>query len=137
MNRVALGLALLASVGSASVGSATSTAASQTPPAARPADAIARLVAYLNSTHGLWVNGVMPNIHLPATATHDEVVRHALRGYDGLTTSHVLVVRHVNIEGSDVRDTAALVDTNLGQRIVLMGYDARMGWLTKVFDTSH
>lgn len=133
MNRVALVLALLASV----VGSATSPAAAQTPPAARPADAIDRLVVYLNSTNGLWVNGVMPNIRLPATATHAEVVRHALRGYDGLTRSHILVVRHVNIDGSDARDTAALVDTNLGQRIVLMGYDARMGWLTKVFDTSH
>ena len=132
MNRVALVLALLASASSA-----TSTAASQTPPAARPADAIDRLVVYLNSTHGLWVNGVMPTIRLPASATHDEVVRHALHGYDGLTTSHVLVVRHVSIEGGDVRDTAALVDTNLGQRIVLMGYDARAGWLTKVFDTSH
>lgn len=131
MNRFALVLALLATVGS------VSTAASQTPPATRSADAITRLVAYLNSTNGLWVNGVMPRIPLPATATHDEVVRYALRGYDGLTRSHILVVRHVNIDGSDARDTAALVDTNLGQRIVLMGYDARMGWLTKVFDTSH
>lgn len=132
MNRFAIVLALLASIGSAA-----STATSQAPPATRSGDAITRLVAYLNSTNGLWVNGAMPNIPLPATATHDEVVRYALRGEGGIRTSHVIVVRHVDLHGSDARDTAALVDTNLGQRIVLMGYDARMGWLTKVFDTSH
>jgi len=46
-------------------------------------------------------------------------------------------VRHVQLFGGDSRNLAALVDTNLGQRIVLMGEGERMGWLTKVFDTSH
>lgn len=110
----------------------------ENPPEAGPAsdDAIGRLVAYLHTTGGMWVNGLSPNLHLPATATPDEVVARALRGYDGLRTSQVVLVRHVDLEGGDVRDTAALVDTNLGQRIVLMGYDPRLGWDTKVFDTS-
>ncbi len=108
------------------------------PPDAAPAsgDAIDRLVAYLRTTGGMWVNGLSPTLHLPATATPDEVAARALRGYDGLRTTHVVLVRHVDLGDSDVRDTAALVDTNLGQRIVLMGFDRARGWDTKVFDTS-
>jgi len=119
-------------------GGASSAPSSTAPTSTVPStadDPIARLVAYLDSTGGLWVNGVMPNILLPAMATPADIVQRALQGYDGLTSHHIVEVRHIDFDSSDIRDSAALVDTNLGQRIVLFGFDERFGWATKVFGT--
>lgn len=103
-------------------------------PASPDHGAIEALVTHLQSTHGLWVNGVQPQIDLPEQTPAAQIVARALRGYDGIGMPHVLEVRAVHVDEESPMRSAALVDTALGRRIVLFGYaGARDGWSTKVF----
>ena len=112
------------------------------PPAA-VADPIDRLVADLLSSYGLWENGVFPILGLPETASTDEVVAKTFKmtGFDkGQVTSYkVLKIRQVHIRGSlpDLY-TAVLVQTDFGEKIVLLKYvGASVGWWSRVYDANH
>jgi hypothetical protein len=102
-------------------------------------DAIEQLVARLSATHGLWINGAFPIIKLPAEAAVEQVISNVfeMTGFDkGHVTEHSLVtVRPVKI-GATFSDTytAALVETDLGPKIILLKYQgSTLGWWSRVY----
>jgi hypothetical protein len=103
-------------------------------------DAIERLVERLSPTHGLWTNGLSPLIELPETATVAEVIARVfwMTGFDqGHVTSHqILETREVQVPASlPDRYTAVRVQTNFGEKIVLIQYQGEAaGWWSRVFD---
>jgi hypothetical protein len=64
---------------------------------ATPSDSVDRLVSRLSSD-GLWQNGVVPILPLPANATAEEIVPGEFSGH--AVSYKVLSVRQVHIQGS-------------------------------------
>ena len=101
-------------------------------------DPISTLSQRLNESGGLWVNGLFPNIDLPPTATLTEVLNQAIK-YSGFDEGHInkykiITVRHVTLnDGMNNEYTAALIDSDLGQKIFLMRY-MRNTWWTRFFN---
>jgi hypothetical protein len=106
----------------------------------RTPDPIDRLVAELSASH-LWQNGSLPILDLPETASPEQVIERTLamitfdKGH--VTSYRISKVRQVHIRGSlpDLY-TAALVQTNFGEKIVLLKYNvgARSPWWSRVYD---
>ena len=99
-------------------------------------DSIDHLVARL-SANPLWQNGRSPAIDLPEHASAEQVVAKVFEmiSFDkGKVTKHRIVkVRRVEIQRSPY--TAALVETELGEKVVLFGFvGGRLGWWSRVFD---
>ena len=104
---------------------------------AKGADPIDALVARLNAD-SLWVNGQVPIITLPATAKHREVIAayFAAVSFDpGRVKRHkILSIRKVVLKNSYASDYfAALVETDLGKKIVLFRRD-RTSWWTRSYE---
>lgn len=97
-------------------------------------DPIGRLMANLSATHGLWMNGRSPAIRLPETASTGQVLEQVFRmtGFDQghVTSFKILTTRQIRLDGGSY--TAALVQTNLGEKVVL--FTAGGGW-SRVFDS--
>src|SRR6266496_2889907 len=97
-------------------------------------DQIDYLVADLSATRGMWINGVSPIIHLPENASPKQVLDQVFQmtGFDRGHVKHykILKVRRVHIDGGLY--TAALVETDLGKKIVLFSAGGR--W-SRVYDT--
>ncbi len=108
-----------------------------------PSDEIDRLVVQLSRSYGLWQNGLSPIIHLPRDAPVEQVLSRVFKmtGFDAghVKNYRVLKTRKVRITGSvpDVY-TAALVDTDLGRKIVLLRpyQNPTDGWWTRVYDAA-
>jgi hypothetical protein len=105
-------------------------------------DPIDWLVSNLSATHGTWVNGVSIGISLPKTASTSEVIARVFEmptfGAEKVTSYKILKIRQVRIPGSPPSDlyTAVLVQTNLGEKIVLLQYTGHiLGWFQRVYDT--
>jgi hypothetical protein len=109
---------------------------------AKNPDPIDRLVADLSASHGLWVNGGYPQLKLPDNASSDEVIKRFFEkvGFDeGHVTNYgILTIREVEIQNAwENPYTAALVETNLGEKIVLFRYEGnRIGWWCRAFDAN-
>ena len=101
-------------------------------------DPFEHLVKQLEPRLGTWTNGIYPNLGLPKSASVPEVVARlfeVISFTDGRVTEHrVLETRPLAI--SSERYTAALCETNLGRKIVLMRLDSQRNWWTRVFDAS-
>jgi hypothetical protein len=101
-------------------------------------DSIARLVAELSNSP-LWFNGLFPDLHLPPTATVEQVVasvfEHISLDHGKVTSHSVLQQEQVKIASEPREYTAALVETNFGRKIVLLQYQGN-GWWSRVFDES-
>ena len=104
-------------------------------------DPIERLVKRLSSTHGLWINGIYPTFNLPPTAKTKQVVAEVFRmtNFNQGRVIHYKVVqtREVQISvGMPLeRYTAALVQTNLGEMIVLIQYQGKTSeWWCRVYN---
>lgn len=100
-------------------------------------DPIGHLVTKLSSDH-LWQNGASPTIDLPATASPELVVAKVFKlvsSDQGAVSSYdVLEIQQVHITGSlPDQYTAVLVQTNLGQKIVLLQY-TEQGWWSRMYD---
>jgi hypothetical protein len=100
-------------------------------------DAISRKVKTLDPH--LWTNGLSPDIDLPATASTAEVLAKMFplmgfaRGH--VTTHRVLTERDVRVGFDPLPYRVSLVDTDLGQKIVFLRYEAESkGWWTRVYD---
>ncbi|MFI5380219.1 MAG: M56 family metallopeptidase, partial [Tepidisphaerales bacterium] len=109
-------------------------------PAAAPGP-IERLAERLSSDQ-LWQNGLAPMITLPQTASTEEVVSKVfdMTSFGQAKTgkeNRILEVKQVRIPGSlPDQYTAAVVETNLGQKIVLINYaGGRVGWWSRVYDS--
>jgi hypothetical protein len=99
-------------------------------------DPIDELVQKL-SADPLWLNGRYPDLDLAADAPTDQLIARVLErtGFeDGYVKTHrILETRVVRIKG-EIADSylAALVDTDLGRKIVLLKYE-RTGWWSRVY----
>ncbi len=105
-----------------------------------PSDPIDALVAQLSKAGGIWVNGITPVLDFPETTPTAEIVAAYFQKVsfsEGEITSQTLQeVRQVRIADSlpNEQYTAALVETNLGRKILLMQYSQHSGWWCRVFD---
>ena len=99
--------------------------------------AIDRLVTRLAASP-LWVNGLSPNLDVPATAKPDEVLTQMFTriSFDrGRVTKHtILTTKIVRIPPESEPYTAVALDTNLGPKLVLMKHQGNAGFWTRVFD---
>lgn len=96
-------------------------------------DPIGRLVARLNGSGGLWVNGIAPLLEYPATVDPEVLVGKILAGYSwaGDKPFRILESREVAIDDQTYR--ALLVDTAAGPKIVLLQHHSSRGdWWSKV-----
>jgi hypothetical protein len=114
---------------------------------ARTPDAIDRLVADLSSTHGMWLNGYFHDVKLPRTASTEQVVEQYFREavFDTgranapltrVTNYKILKIRQVHIPDFNESDsyTAVLVQTNFGQKIILLKRGD--GWWSRAYDAN-
>lgn len=105
-------------------------------------DAIDQLVVKLSASHGLWVNGMSPTLGLPASASTDQALARVFEMMEfdrGRVTVHQTVtIRKVEIAGGPSGlYTAALLDTNLGRKIVLLRHEGESaGWWCRVCDAT-
>ena len=108
----------------------------ESPSQAEVADPIDALVADLGDTHGRWNHGLSPDLRLPETATIDEVLTRMFTWIsfdEGRVTEHRIVEqREVRIDEHSAPLTAVRVATNLGDKVVLLRYEA-MGWWTRAY----
>ena len=100
-------------------------------------DPIGKLTKKLDETHGMWVNGLSPTLDLPQTATSDEVLLRIIAVNRLGTNVGTLEVRkdwpiQVFAPGGD-RYTAALVELDVGKRIILFRWEGNTWW-SRVFE---
>jgi hypothetical protein len=97
-------------------------------------DPIDQLVVKLSSLNGMWTNGGCRSIHLPKTASAEELVTQLwkMREFPGDKSYKILQVRQVSIDGPVFSPlyTAVLVQTNVGRKIVFFEYQGEVsgGW---------
>lgn len=101
-------------------------------------DAIDWLVAGLGSS-GNWSDGIVSSVHLPETASTEEIVPNAFKQQDRFNKlpTEYKIVESRKVEFPLVRDkyTAALVQTSAGQKIVLFKFDGNgIGWWYRIYD---
>lgn len=107
-----------------------------------PPDPIDHLVADFSKSYGLWENGFFPSLGLPQTAPPEQVIKKTFQ-MTGFNNGHVsdyeiLKTRQVRIPGSS-QDlyTAAMVRTDLGEKIVMFKYDGpHVGWWSRIYDAN-
>jgi hypothetical protein len=108
-------------------------------PASGSPDPINSLVTRLNADP-LWCNGIFPTITLPADAQPEAVLAEAAKrvGFDHgyMKTFHILQVRSVELTASgEGKMKAALIDSDLGTKILLFGHGGEAaGWWTRFYD---
>lgn len=81
-----------------------------------------------------------PNLELPATATTDQVIARVfdMTGFEEghVTRYRVLETRQVQIGSRPDMYTAAVVQTDLGNKVVLLKYEsAATRWWSRVYDS--
>jgi hypothetical protein len=97
------------------------------------------VIKRLNSSNGLWMNGGCPILDLSSNATPQEVVSQAV-GKWSLNDGKINNYRIVEARKIDLRYRAgcyaALIDSNLGKKILLFEYigGARGNWWTRFID---
>jgi hypothetical protein len=108
--------------------------------AAAKSDPITTLVEKISASRGLWLNGSYPILGLPASASADEVLARMFEmtsfAEGRVKQYRILETRLVQISGSPPNTCiAALVRTELGDKIVLLRYEGTpMGWWSRVYD---
>ncbi len=105
-------------------------------------DPIDLLVADFSASHGLFMNGIFPDLNLPKTAAQEQVVKRALEMH-GFTNEQVASHKILSIRQVQIPDiypdlyTAALVRTTVGEKIVLFQYQLpAFGWWSRVEDAN-
>jgi hypothetical protein len=103
-------------------------------------DPIDEIGQKLNSDKtGLWVNGVFPAINLPADVKADTVIKEAITkvGFDKgyIKTFKIVEVRQLRLDALGMQNcSAALIETDLGTKVLLFKYDKNSSWWTRFFD---
>ncbi len=99
-------------------------------------DPIDTLVAKLNTTYGMWINGEYPPIELPSDATVEAVLAQAVNlwGFDQghINTYRIQKVRQVLLDTETY--SAALVESDLGKKILLFKHERDNHWWTRFYD---
>jgi hypothetical protein len=102
-------------------------------------DPISALIQKLNASNGLWVNGTYPYISLPPDAKPEEVISQAVKmtgfGQGHIKTYQIREVHQIQLN-SGLMETfsAALVESDLGTKILLFKHEGRNRWWTRFYD---
>jgi type II secretory pathway component GspD/PulD (secretin) len=101
-------------------------------------DLLDQFVANL-TTNTLWMNGVFSTTDLPSTTPVELILKLALEkdqpNIGQVTNYTILKTRQVHFSSSNDERTAALVQTNVGKKIVLFKYRGpAIGWWMRVYD---
>jgi hypothetical protein len=107
-------------------------------------DPIAVLVEDLSASHGAWRNGLVPDLGLAGDTPIEALVARRfetplldgkISQFDVVDSRNITITeRGVELPRSDY--TAVLVNTNLGQKIVILRFNVASGkWFNKVFDS--
>ena len=100
-------------------------------------DPINTLVAKLNATKGMWINGLYPKIELPSDSTCAQILAEAIKmtGFDQghIKSYKILEVREVKLIPNEEVFSAALIESDLGMKIFLFKYEGNMGWFTRFY----
>jgi hypothetical protein len=104
-------------------------------------DPVDRLVTGLSASNGIWQDGSSPRLDLPETASPELVVRAVFLktrfGRRQVKHCYILKIRQVQIPGGLTDDyTAVLVQTDLGEKIVLYHFFPEIGCWNRVFDVT-
>jgi hypothetical protein len=105
-------------------------------------DPIDRLVADYSASRGFFVKGIFPDLNLPKTASQEQVITRALEMHgftkEQVAGARILTIRQVHIQGIYPElYTAALVQTSIGEKIVLFQYqEPAFGWWSQVEDAN-
>jgi hypothetical protein len=103
-------------------------------------DAIDWFVAEIGSSYGGWQNGAVLSVALPETASAEEVVSNIsktlwyekeFKGYN------ILEIRQIHFPLLSTAYTAALIQMDKGQKIILYERLGTSGWEFKVFDAKN
>ena len=102
-------------------------------------DPIDSLVQRLNATHGMWINGLYPDINLPANAQPEEVLAAAVKmtGFDQghIKSFKIESLRQVELMAAGQQTfSVALVDTDFGKKIFMFRPERNNGWWTRFYD---
>jgi hypothetical protein len=97
------------------------------------------LVSRLNSSHGLWVNGIYPIIDLPPDAKPGEVVNLAIKitefDQGHIKTYKMQEIREVRLNTGQLESyQAALIESDLGTKIFLFKPERNNRWWTRFYD---
>ena len=104
-------------------------------------DPINRLVANLSASQGQWQKGDSPQLDLPEDATPEQVIKKVflMTSFDQghVKNCIILKMQRVHIENSLAEFfTAALVQTDFGEKIVVFQYLPVVGWWSRVFEVN-
>jgi hypothetical protein len=105
-------------------------------------DPIDALAQELNASNGLWINGLYPDISLPPDATPEDVLAQAAKmsGFDQghIKTYHIREVRQVQLNTGQMENySAALVESDLGTKILLFKHEGNNRWWTRFYAVPH
>jgi len=120
---------------------ATLVLASCAGPKVAATDPIDTLVARLNASMGLWVNGIWQGVGLPADATPQEVLSAGVKVWifnqGSIKTYRIQEVRKLTelpVGENQPPYMAALIESDLGTRICLFRPDMHNGWSVRFYD---
>ena len=102
-------------------------------------DPIDELVARLNASNGLWINGLYPTINLPPDAKPEEVLAQAIKmtGFDRghIKTFVIQETRQVQINTGRMEPySVVLLQSDLGKKIFLFKPENNNRWWTRFYD---
>jgi hypothetical protein len=139
--RLALSLLIISVSAGCATKSEPPTVAVAPPPAilthkVEASDPIDRVIARFN---GLSMNGLVSGLELPSTASPEEVVKNALEKAEQrigrVTSCQIMEIRYFRFgSASNSIFTAALVQTNVGKKIVLFANEHPKFWWHRVYD---
>jgi len=103
------------------------------------ADPIDALVKKLNASNGFWINGLYPNINFPRDAEPNEVIAQAVQqsGFDQghIKSYQIQEIRQVQLStGLTETFSAALMQSDLGTKILLFKPEENNRWWTRFYD---
>ena len=90
-------------------------------------------------THDIWKNGIFPTLSLPGSASSEEVIEKCLKkiGFDKghIQKYKIIKTKKVTIAPDAVSYNAALINSDLGRKVILFRYEGvQTGWWTRVYD---
>lgn len=104
-------------------------------------DEIDWLVANLGSSYGGFTWGMVQSVHLPETASTEEVVSNISKRPSidkALATYKILEIRQIRFPLISDPYTAVLVQTAVGRKIVLFRYEGKeIGWWYRAYDAKN
>lgn len=103
-------------------------------------DPIATLANTLKASRGLWINGLVQLIRLPEYASPKDLLEQAISQssfHEGKIASYrILESRKIELNAGLTGYSAALIDSNLGQKIFVFKYEGEQQWWNRFYEVA-